>query len=71
MGAGEDIGSSNNASSDFVPSNALVFLDIPAPVKTTKEQDMIGLLSIVLSTSSTSPQELQTPETAPPKRQIP
>ncbi|GAB4833227.1 hypothetical protein Ancab_031473 [Ancistrocladus abbreviatus] len=57
MGAGEDIASSSNGSSDSVPSNALVFPDIPAPVKTMKEQDMIGLLSIVLSTSSTSPQE--------------
>ncbi|GAB4833233.1 hypothetical protein Ancab_031480 [Ancistrocladus abbreviatus] len=89
MGAGKDIASSSNASSDSipsnassdsvpsnassdsVPSNALVFPDIRAPVKTTKEQDMIGLLSIVLSTSSTSPLEPQTPETAPPKRQIP
>ncbi|GAB4833215.1 hypothetical protein Ancab_031461 [Ancistrocladus abbreviatus] len=43
MGAGEDIASSSNASSDSVPSNALVFPDIPAPVKTTKEQDMIDL----------------------------
>ncbi|GAB4833230.1 hypothetical protein Ancab_031476 [Ancistrocladus abbreviatus] len=71
MGAGEDIASSNNASSDSVPSNALVFPDILAPVKTTKEQDMIGLLSIVLSKSLTSPQEPQTSETAPPKRQKP
>ncbi|GAB4833212.1 hypothetical protein Ancab_031457 [Ancistrocladus abbreviatus] len=65
MGAGEDIASSSNASSDSVPSNALVFPNIPAPVKTMKEQDMIGLLSIVLSTSLTSAQEPQTPETAP------
>ncbi|GAB4833222.1 hypothetical protein Ancab_031468 [Ancistrocladus abbreviatus] len=71
VGAGEDIASSSNASSDSVPSNALVFPDIPTPVKTTKEQDMIGLLRIVLSTSSTSPQEPQTPEIAPSKRQIP
>ncbi|GAB4833665.1 hypothetical protein Ancab_031910 [Ancistrocladus abbreviatus] len=42
-GAGEDIASSSNASSDSVPSNALVFPDILAPVKTMKEQDMIGL----------------------------
>ncbi|KAM1110771.1 hypothetical protein ACFX13_010202 [Malus domestica] len=37
------------------PSNALVLADAPAPIKTTKEQDMIDLLSITLSTTAASP----------------
>ncbi|XP_043724566.1 TOM1-like protein 6 [Telopea speciosissima] len=46
------------------PSNALVLSDPPAPVQTsTKEQDMIDLLSITLSTTSNSPDQ---PQTAPP-----
>ncbi|BBH06332.1 Target of Myb protein 1 [Prunus dulcis] len=38
-----------------VPSNALALPDPPAQVKTTKEQDMIDLLSITLSTTAASP----------------
>ncbi|KAJ4979786.1 hypothetical protein NE237_010566 [Protea cynaroides] len=46
------------------PSNVLALSDPPAPVRTTmKEQDMIDLLSITLSTNSNSPHQ---PETAPP-----
>ncbi|GAB4856276.1 hypothetical protein Ancab_014204 [Ancistrocladus abbreviatus] len=71
VGSAEDVASSSNTSSDSVPSNALALPDPPAPVKTTKEQDMIDLLSIVLSTSSTSPQAPQTPETALPQKQMP
>lgn len=36
-------------------SNALALPDPPAPVRTNKEQDMIDLLSITLSSSSVSP----------------
>ncbi|KDP22799.1 hypothetical protein JCGZ_00386 [Jatropha curcas] len=36
-------------------SNALTLTDPPAPVKTTKEQDIIDLLSISLSTSHVTP----------------
>ncbi|BFG36536.1 hypothetical protein CerSpe_228100 [Prunus speciosa] len=45
--------SSSTATS--VPSNALALPDPPAQVKTTKEQDMIDLLSITLSTTAASP----------------
>ncbi|KAJ4970002.1 hypothetical protein NE237_003101 [Protea cynaroides] len=46
------------------PSNALALPEPPAPVRTTtKEQDMIDLLSITLSTTSDSPHQ---PHTAPP-----
>lgn len=49
------------AGSTPIPSNALALPDPPAPVKTTKEQDLIDLLSITLSTSSISPPTPQTP----------
>lgn len=43
------------ASSTPGMSNALVLADPPAPARTAKEQDMIDLLSITLSTSMSSP----------------
>ncbi|KAJ0027535.1 hypothetical protein Pint_35003 [Pistacia integerrima] len=43
------------------PCNALALRDPPAPVRTTKEQDMIDLLSITLSNTSTTPQAPETP----------
>ncbi|KAK8573087.1 hypothetical protein V6N13_099902 [Hibiscus sabdariffa] len=43
-----------------IPSNALALPDPPAPVRTSKEQDMIDLLSLTLSTTSAS-----TPHTPP------
>ncbi|GAB2227181.1 hypothetical protein Drorol1_Dr00008993 [Drosera rotundifolia] len=52
------------------PSNALALPDPPAPVKTSKEQELIDFLSIVLSTSTTSPEAPQTP-TPPPQCQTP
>lgn len=49
--------SSNSEASSSVTSNALVPVDPPTPVKTlSKEQEMIDLLSITLSTNPTSPQ---------------
>ncbi|GAB2229536.1 hypothetical protein Drorol1_Dr00013782 [Drosera rotundifolia] len=58
-------------SSDASANNALVLIDPPASVRTSKEQDMIDLLSIVLCTSTTSPEASRTPESAPPLHQIP
>ncbi|EEF28561.1 protein transporter, putative [Ricinus communis] len=46
----------------------LAIPDPPAPVRTTKEQDMIDLLSIALSTTSTSHQS-DTPHTPPASNQ--
>ncbi|KAJ7961127.1 target of Myb protein 1-like [Quillaja saponaria] len=46
--------------STSVPCNALALPDPPAPVRTTKEQDMIDLLSITLSVTSASPHTPQT-----------
>ncbi|KAJ7950079.1 target of Myb protein 1-like [Quillaja saponaria] len=43
------------APSTSVPSNALAVPDPPAPIRTTKEENMIDLLSIALSTTSVSP----------------
>ncbi|KAM1597935.1 hypothetical protein PS2_032789 [Malus domestica] len=54
---------SSSAATTSTPSNALVLADPPAPVKTTKEQDMIDLLSITLSTTAASPDT--TPHAAP------
>ncbi|KAK3017496.1 hypothetical protein RJ639_006000 [Escallonia herrerae] len=45
-------------------SNALALPDPPAPVRTTKEQDMIDFLSITLSTATHSPQAPSTPPVA-------
>ncbi|XP_059668114.1 TOM1-like protein 6 [Cornus florida] len=53
--------SSTPAASVPIPSNALALPDPPAPVRTTKEQDMIDLLSITLSTTTTSPNTPHTP----------
>ncbi|KAL9428655.1 hypothetical protein AB3S75_030611 [Citrus x aurantiifolia] len=54
----------SNATSSLpaaTPSNALALPDPPAPVRTSKEQDIIDLLSITLSTTSTSPHTPHTP----------
>ncbi|TYG77779.1 hypothetical protein ES288_D02G002600v1 [Gossypium darwinii] len=40
--------------STSIPSNALALPDPPAPVKTSKEQDLIDLLSLTLSTTTAS-----------------
>ncbi|CAL2268586.1 unnamed protein product [Prunus armeniaca] len=45
----------SSTTATYVPSNALALPDPPAQVKTTKEQDMIDLLSITLSTTAASP----------------
>ncbi|XWS22114.1 hypothetical protein CRYUN_Cryun29cG0006700 [Craigia yunnanensis] len=47
--------------STSTPCNALALRDPPAPVKTTKEQDLIDLLSLTLSTSASSPHTPPTP----------
>ncbi|KAL7169524.1 hypothetical protein ACSBR2_034537 [Camellia fascicularis] len=69
-GSSESVASanaSNNAVSSIpaastpVPSNALALSDPPAPTRTTKEQDMIDLLSITLSTTSNAPQTNHAP----------
>lgn len=61
-GATEDSASSSS-------SNALVLVDMPAPdpapTNTTKEQDLIDLLSIVLTTSSTASETPQASNPAP------
>ncbi|KAE9447558.1 hypothetical protein C3L33_20543, partial [Rhododendron williamsianum] len=59
-GTGESITSVNSTVTP-VPSNALALPDPPAPVRTTKEQDMIDLLSLTLSTTTPSPQTPNTP----------
>ncbi|KAF5184888.1 Tom1-like protein [Thalictrum thalictroides] len=64
---GEGVLSSAAATATANPSlsNALALPDPPNPVKTTtKEQDMIDLLSITLSTSSVSPHTPHTPPSA-------
>ncbi|GMH09999.1 hypothetical protein Nepgr_011840 [Nepenthes gracilis] len=75
IGTDDEVASSSNdistAAPDSASSNALVLLDPPAPTKTTKEQEMIDLLSIVLSTTSTSPEAPQTPKFSPPRSQTP
>ncbi|CAL5335238.1 unnamed protein product [Camellia sinensis] len=58
-GTNESVTSVN--ATNNIPSNALALPDPPAPVKTTKEQDMIDLLSITLSTTTPSPQTPHTP----------
>ncbi|KAL4272591.1 hypothetical protein GQ457_13G027600 [Hibiscus cannabinus] len=52
--------SSVPTASTSIPSNALALPDPPAPVRTSKEQDLIDLLSLTLSTTSAS-----TPHTPP------
>lgn len=59
VSTGNTVTSSMPASSNTC--TALALPDPPAPVKTSKEQDMIDLLSITLSTSSTSPHTPLTP----------
>ncbi|KAJ4841472.1 hypothetical protein Tsubulata_015693 [Turnera subulata] len=54
---------SMTSASTPVECNALALPDPPAPVRTSKEQDIIDLLSITLSTISTSPHP-QSPPTA-------
>ncbi|KAK9124668.1 hypothetical protein Sjap_014270 [Stephania japonica] len=50
--------------STSIPNNALALPDPPSQVRTTsKEQDIIDLLSITLSTTSTSPRTPQTQQT--------
>ncbi|XP_075638316.1 TOM1-like protein 6 [Castanea sativa] len=64
--------SSISSASTSVPSNALALPDPPAPVRTTKEQDMIDLLSITLSTTYASPHTPQTPPASNPNmHQVP
>jgi len=53
--------SSMPADSTATLSNALALPDPPGPVRTSKEQDIIDLLSITLSTTSTSPHTPHTP----------
>ncbi|GKV02213.1 hypothetical protein SLEP1_g14672 [Rubroshorea leprosula] len=68
-GMSEGAASMNNTSAtSYVPAasapvtcTALALPSPPAPVRTTKEQDMIDLLSLTLSTTSTSPHTPQTP----------
>ncbi|MFQ6627759.1 hypothetical protein Gotur_007403 [Gossypium turneri] len=51
--------------STSIPSNALALPDPPAPVKTSKEQDLIDLLSLTLSTTkASSPHAPPTPPSA-------
>ncbi|XP_039001902.1 TOM1-like protein 6 isoform X2 [Hibiscus syriacus] len=52
--------SSVSTASTTIPSNALALPDPPAPVRTSKDQDLIDLLSLTLSTTSAS-----TPHTPP------
>ncbi|KAI8557183.1 hypothetical protein RHMOL_Rhmol05G0316500 [Rhododendron molle] len=59
-GTGESITSVNSTVTP-VPSNALALPNPPASVRTTKEQDMIDLLSLTLSTTTPSPQTPNTP----------
>ncbi|KAL5550676.1 hypothetical protein UlMin_000852 [Ulmus minor] len=58
-------GPSTQSASPSASSNALALADPPAPVK-TKEQDMIDLLSITLSTTEASP---NAPPQTPPSNQ--
>ncbi|XP_022157290.1 TOM1-like protein 6 [Momordica charantia] len=63
------VSTGNTVTSSMPPSTtctALALPDPPAPVRTSKEQDIIDLLSITLSTSSTSP---PAPHTPPPSSQ--
>ncbi|KAG2691054.1 hypothetical protein I3760_09G218100 [Carya illinoinensis] len=60
------------AASTSAPCNALALPDPPAQIRTTKEQDMIDLLSITLSTVSASPHTPHTPSASNQnKNQIP
>ncbi|KAL3536589.1 hypothetical protein ACH5RR_005050 [Cinchona calisaya] len=51
---------SQESSSTLGLSSALVLADPPAPARTTKEQDIVDLLSIALSTSTSSPPQAST-----------
>ncbi|GMH17403.1 hypothetical protein Nepgr_019244 [Nepenthes gracilis] len=73
-GIANEVASSINistAASYSASSNALVLLDPPAPTKTTKVQEMINLLSIVLSITSILPAAPQTPTLSSPPSQTP
>ncbi|XP_041024728.1 LOW QUALITY PROTEIN: TOM1-like protein 6 [Juglans microcarpa x Juglans regia] len=60
------------AASTSAPCNALALPDPPAQIRTTKEQDMIDLLSITLSTVPASPHTPHTPSVSNEnKNQIP
>ncbi|KAM7263831.1 hypothetical protein ACFE04_001514 [Oxalis oulophora] len=50
--------------SNQIPCNVLALPEPPTPVKTCKEQDMIELLSLALTTTSTSSPAPQTPPAA-------
>ncbi|KMT06604.1 hypothetical protein BVRB_7g157720 [Beta vulgaris subsp. vulgaris] len=62
-------GSTDDAASSSGSNNALVLFDAPSPAPTstsnTKEQDLIDLLSIVLTTSPTTAETPETPISAP------
>ncbi|CAO2839222.1 unnamed protein product [Amaranthus hypochondriacus] len=63
-------GSTEDAASSSGSNNALVLFDAPAPATATttsnaKEQDLIDLLSIVLTTNPTPSETLPAPESAP------
>ncbi|GMH23465.1 hypothetical protein Nepgr_025308 [Nepenthes gracilis] len=58
-------------SDEVASSNDITTVDLPAPAKITKEHEMIGVLKIVLPTTSTSPKAPQTPKLAPPPSQTP
>ncbi|KAI5663038.1 hypothetical protein M9H77_22361 [Catharanthus roseus] len=53
------------------PANALVPVDPPAPIRTTKEQDIIDLLSITLSTSMSSTETPEAPTATEQPQQVP
>ncbi|KAI4324549.1 hypothetical protein MLD38_030029 [Melastoma candidum] len=62
---------SSPTSSASVPSNALVLANPPAPVKITKDQDMIDFLSLALTTTSFSPQSPPSTSSDPGMQQSP
>ncbi|XVF65905.1 hypothetical protein PTKIN_Ptkin09bG0288300 [Pterospermum kingtungense] len=68
-------GTASNVPTDSTsPSNALALAlaDPPAPVKSTKEQDLIDLLSLTLSTSASPPHTTPTPAASHPNmHQVP
>ncbi|KAF5471463.1 hypothetical protein F2P56_008251 [Juglans regia] len=59
------------AASTSGPHTALALHDLPAPVRSTKEQDMIDLLSITLSTMSASPHTHTPPASNQNMNQVP
>ncbi|KAI4331652.1 hypothetical protein MLD38_029817 [Melastoma candidum] len=60
---------SSPTSSASAPSNALVLANPPAPVKISKDQDMIDFLSLALTTTSFSPQSPPSTSTDPGMQQ--